>query len=150
MAWNSSCQQDDSTFYYSEYEDGETRPRNGVGIIISRKLTQYVIGVTPISDRLTLLHIQGAQCVINITVAAVSVLLQKSREMNRDVFICFIDYEKAFDNVQHEKLIKVSERIGIEGNDLQVIRNLYWNQEAELILGANRDNVDFEVQRGVR
>lgn len=59
------------------------------------------------------------------TITVVNVLLQKCREMNKDAFICFIFYEKAFDNVQHDKLILILEKIGINGNDLQITRNLY-------------------------
>ena len=44
------------------------------------------------------------------------------------VFACFIDYEKAFDRINHEKLIECLDDIGIRGKDLRFITNLYWNQ----------------------
>lgn len=38
---------------------------------------------------------------------AFNTLLQKCRDQRKDVFVCFVDYEKAFDRVQHDKLIKI-------------------------------------------
>lgn len=35
---------------------------------------------------------------------AITVLLQKCREYNKSVYVCFIDFQKAFDKVQHDKL----------------------------------------------
>lgn len=64
-----NCQQDDGTFYYSGYDSRnsqETRPRNGVDIIVSRRLTHCIIGFTSVSDCLMLLQMQGVQYIINI------------------------------------------------------------------------------------
>ena len=46
--------------------------------------------------------------------------------------MCFIDYEKTFDRVNREKIIKCLKEIDINGKDLRLIRNLYWNQKAYL------------------
>ena len=40
-------------------------------------------------------------------------------EMQKDVYICFIDYAKAFDKVQHETLYEVLQELDINGNDLE-------------------------------
>ena len=47
-------------------------------------------------------------------------------EVNEDVYACVIDYENAFDRVNHEKMIRYLNDIGINGNDLKmIIVNLY-------------------------
>ena len=45
-------------------------------------------------------------------------------QMNKSVFIYFIDYEKAFDRVMHGKLIKCLADIDVRGRDVRFIRNL--------------------------
>jgi len=59
---------------------------------------------------------------------SLQVLIQRARDVNRDVYACFIDYQKAFDKVEHDKLIKILEVTGIDNQDLSIISNLYWNQ----------------------
>lgn len=68
--------------------------------------------------------------------------------MQKDGFICFINYEKAFDKVQHEKIMGLLERQIIGKNNLQLIRNLYWTQEAALRIYVNSDWTS--VKREVR
>jgi len=48
------------------------------------------------------------------------------------VFLCSIDFEKAFDKVGHEILIKILKMTGIDGKDIGLIANLYWHQTAEI------------------
>lgn len=55
------------------------------------------------------------------------VILQRCWDMNRTAYICFIDYEKAFDRVQHDKLIKILNSLGPDYKDLAVIENLHWH-----------------------
>lgn len=70
--------------------------------------------------------------------------------MKREVFICFIDNEKAFHYVKYEKLIELLLITGIDEDDFNIIKDLYWNQEDELILSGRNGNVDFNVRHGVR
>lgn len=56
---------------------------------------------------------------------ALNILLQKCRDQRKDVYMCFVDFEKAFDRVQHIKLINILENKDIDGKDLRVIKNLY-------------------------
>lgn len=77
------------------------------------------------------------------------ILVQKCNDVKKDVFICFIDYEKAFDTIQHDKLIEILQTIGLDTKDIRIIKNLYWNQSAVLkindVLAEN-----LTIQRGVR
>eukprot|EP00795_Rhopilema_esculentum_P010184 gene10184-biopygen12799 len=50
--------------------------------------------------------------------------------MQRDVFICFIDYSKAFDKVRHGDMFEELQKLDMHGKDLQLLQNLYWNQSA--------------------
>lgn len=52
------------------------------------------------------------------------VLVQRCWDMNKHLFFWFIDYEKAFDRVQHDKLIEVLQRISSDFNDRRFIKNL--------------------------
>ena len=70
-------------------------------------------------------------------------------EMQKDVYICFIYYAKAFDKVQHETLYEVLQELDINGNDLELIKNLYWQQQASVRIG--QDMSDWvSIASGVR
>ena len=76
-------------------------------------------------------------------------LIEKSIGKQRDLFICYIDYVKAFDCVKHDKLMELIGRLEIDGKDLRLIQNLYYNQKAAIrINGELSDWVD--IQKGVR
>lgn len=77
------------------------------------------------------------------------VLIQRTRDMNNDVYVCFLDYEKAFDRVQHNKLLDILNNMGLDTKDVRIIQNLYWKQTATVRV---EDDTTEEVQilRGVR
>ncbi|KAJ2952534.1 hypothetical protein O0L34_g6852 [Tuta absoluta] len=77
------------------------------------------------------------------------VLMQRCWDMNQTVYICFIDYEKAFDRVQHQKLIEILHNTGIDSKDIRIIRNLYWQQTANVRVEQALSN-DVKILRGVR
>lgn len=52
-------------------------------------------------------------------------LIQKCRDMQQDVLPHFIDYERAFDRVQHDRLVALLHGIGLDDGDIRVIQNLY-------------------------
>ena len=52
-------------------------------------------------------------------------IIEKCREKQRDLYICFIDDVKVFDCVKHEQLIKILEGLEIDGKDLRLVRNIY-------------------------
>ena len=74
---------------------------------------------------------------------------EKYIEMNKDVYMCFIDYEKAFDRVNHEKMIQCMQSIGIDKSDVRIISNLYWTQKAYIRLENDISN-EIQIKRGVR
>ena len=57
--------------------------------------------------------------------------------MQKDLFVCFIDYEKAFDNVRHVQLFQDLQEIALDTKDLHLLRVLYWNQSAAIRIKGN-------------
>ena len=78
-----------------------------------------------------------------------NVLAQKHLEVNKDMYICFIDYAKAFDRVKHSELIESLKSIGIDGRDCRIISNLYWHQKAAIRVEEDLSEYT-SIQRGVR
>ena len=56
--------------------------------------------------------------------------MEKAREYQKNIYFCFIDYAKAFDCVDHNKLWKVLKEIGIPDHLTCLLRNLYAGQDA--------------------
>ena len=56
--------------------------------------------------------------------------MEEAREFQKNVYICFIDYAKPFDHVDHKKLWKILKVIGVTDNLTCLLRNLYNGQEA--------------------
>jgi len=69
--------------------------------------------------------------------------------MNCDVYACFVDFEKAFDRVKHDKMIDILRRTGIDDSDTRIIENLYWGQRAEVKVD-DRLTDEIIIRRGVR
>ena len=56
--------------------------------------------------------------------------MEKAREFQKNIYFCFIDYAKAFDCVDHNKLWKILQEMGIPDHLTCLLRNLYAGQEA--------------------
>ena len=54
---------------------------------------------------------------------------QKKQEFQKDIYFCFIDYVKAFDYVDHNKLRKILQEMGVSDHLTCLLRNLYAGQE---------------------
>ena len=62
-------------------------------------------------------------------------IMEKAREFQKNIYFCFIDYAKAFDCVDHNKLCKILKEIGIPDHLTCLLRNLYAGQEATVRTG---------------
>ena len=62
-------------------------------------------------------------------------IMEKAREFQKNIYFCFIDYAKAFDYVDHNKLWKILKEIGIPDHLTCLLRNLYAGQEATVRTG---------------
>ena len=58
--------------------------------------------------------------------------MEKAREFQKNIYFCFIDYAKAFDCVDHNKLCKIMKEMGIPDHLKCLLRNLYAGQEAKV------------------
>ena len=67
--------------------------------------------------------------------------IEKAREFQKNIYFCFIDYTKAFDCVDHNKLWKILKEMGIPDHLTCLLRNLYAGQEQQFEL-------DMEKQTG--
>ena len=57
-------------------------------------------------------------------------IIKKARQFQKNIYFCFIDYAKAFDCVDHNKLYKILKEMGISDHLTCLLRNLYTGQEA--------------------
>ena len=62
-------------------------------------------------------------------------IIEKAREFQKNIYFCFIDYAKAFDSVDHNKLWKIVKEMGMPDHLTCLLRNLYAGQEATVRTG---------------
>ena len=74
---------------------------------------------------------------------------RKRREFQKNIYFCFIDYAKAFDCVDHNKLWKILKEMGTSDHLTYLLRNLYAGQEATVRTGHGTTDW-FQIGRGVR
>ena len=75
--------------------------------------------------------------------------IKKAREFQKNIYFCFIDYGKAFDSVDHNKLWKILKEMGIPDHLTCLLRNLYAGQEATVRTGHETTDW-FQIGKGVR
>ena len=76
-------------------------------------------------------------------------LIERALEIQKDVYLCFIDYTKAFDRVRHDEIIKELTKSKIDGKDLRIIKNMYWEQTAAMRVEGEISAFQ-KIKRGVR
>ena len=77
-----------------------------------------------------------------------SSFFEKGREFQKNIYLCFIDYAKAFDCVDHNKLWKILKEMGIPDHLICLLRNLYAGQEATVRTGPGSTDW-FQIGKGV-
>ena len=81
-------------------------------------------------------------------IASIHWIIKKAREFWKNIYFCFIDFVKAFDCVNHNKLRKIFQKMGILGHLTCLLRNLYAGQEATVRTGHGTTDW-FQVGKGV-
>ena len=82
-------------------------------------------------------------------IANIHWLIEKEREVQKSIYFCFIDFAKAFDCVDHNKLWKILKEMGIPDHLTCLLRNLYAGQEATV--RTKHGTIDwFKIGKGVR
>ena len=75
--------------------------------------------------------------------------MEKAREFQKNIYFCSIDYAKAFDCVDHNKLWKILKEVAIPDHLTCLLRNLYAGQEATVRTGLGTTDW-FQIGKGVR
>ena len=81
-------------------------------------------------------------------IANIRWIIEKARKFQKNIYFCFIDYAKAFDCVDHNKLWKIRREMGIPDHLTCLLRNLYAGQEATVRTGRGTTDC-FQIGKGV-
>ena len=81
-------------------------------------------------------------------IANIHWIMEKAREFQKNIYLCFIDYAKTFDYVNHNKLWKILKEMGIPDHLTCLLRNLYADQEATVRTGHGTTDW-FQTGKGV-
>ena len=74
--------------------------------------------------------------------------MEKARELQKNIYFCFLDYAKSFDCVDHNKLFKILQDMRIPDHIACLLKNLYTGQEA--IVRTKHETMDwFQIGKGV-
>jgi len=82
-------------------------------------------------------------------IAVMRVIMERCIEQNQTVYVCFVDYEKAFNRINWKKMMEILKNIGVDWRDRRLRKELYMNQTARV----RNDNVlseKCEIGRGNR
>ena len=81
-------------------------------------------------------------------IANIHWIIKEARELQKNIYFCFIDYAKAFDCVDHNKLWKILKEMEITDHLTCLLRNLYAGQEATVRTGHGTTDW-FQIGKGV-
>ena len=81
-------------------------------------------------------------------IANIHWIMKKAREFQKNIYFSFLDYAKAFDCVDHNKLRKILREMGIPDHLTCFLRNLYADQEAAVRTGHGKTDC-FQIGKGV-
>ena len=101
--------------------------------ILQAKFQQYMIHELP--------DVQAGCRKCRDQIANIRWITEKARQFQKNIYFCFIDYAKAFDCVEHNKLWKILKEMGIPDHFTCLLRNLYAGQKTT-------DELDMEQQTG--
>ena len=82
-------------------------------------------------------------------IANICWIIKEAREFQKNIYFSFIDYAKAFDCVDHNKLWKILKEMGIPDHLTCLLRKLYAGQEARVRTGHGTTDW-FQIGKGVR
>ena len=82
-------------------------------------------------------------------IANIRWIIEKAREFQKNIYFCFIDYAKAFDCVDHNKLWKILKEMGMPDHLTCFPRNLYTGQEAA-VRTLHEPTVWFKIGKGIQ
>ena len=81
-------------------------------------------------------------------IANIQWIIKKTREFQKNIYFCFIDYTKAFDYVDLNKLWEILQKMGIPDHVTCLLRNLYADQEATVRTGHGTTDW-LQIEKGL-
>src|SRR6476469_4276927 len=75
--------------------------------------------------------------------------MREESGIENNVYICFVDFEKAFDKVNWEKMMKILQSIGLDWRDRRMKSELYMDQEAVVRIAGGESDLGI-IGRGIR
>ena len=85
---------------------------------------------------------------VKLLTTSICWIIKKAREFQKSIYFCVINYAKAFDCVDHNKLWKILQEMGIPDHLTCFLRNLYAGQEATVSIGHGTTDW-FQIRKGV-
>ena len=82
-------------------------------------------------------------------IANICWIIKQAREFQKNLYFCFIDYAKAFDCVDHNKLWKILQEMGISDHLIYLLENLYAGQETTVRMGHGTTDW-YQIGKGER
>jgi len=76
-------------------------------------------------------------------------IAKRAIQVHKTVYTCLVDYQKAFDRINHEKLLNIMEKAEIPELERKLVKCLYWNQYAA-IKTCDGKSRKICIRRGVR
>jgi hypothetical protein len=81
-------------------------------------------------------------------ILALRIILEKIIDRNKKIYMAFVDLEKAFDNVDWNRMFEILKKIGVKYKDRRIIHSLYKNQMA--VVKCGRIEKEAQIKKGVR
>ena len=81
-------------------------------------------------------------------IADIHWIIRKAREVQKNIYFCFIDYAKALDCVDHSKLWKILKEMGIPDHLTCLLRNMYSGKDAIVRTGHGTSDW-FQISKGI-
>ena len=88
-------------------------------------------------------------CGTREAIGLLRIIMDRYIDANKEVYACFIDFEKAFDRVDWKKLLEILENLGVDSKERSLIRNLYESQQVKIRI-ENKESEPAYIGRGVR
>ena len=90
----------------------------------------------------------GHYWVTSLSFFSYYMVIEKAREFQENIYLCFIDYTKAFEYLDQNKMLKMLKEMGIPDCLTYLLRNLYVRQETTVRTGYETTNC-FKIGKGV-
>ena len=82
-------------------------------------------------------------------IGVIRMLVERTLELGNEMYVCFVDFEKAFDRVKWDQLMAILKKVGVDWTDRKLLADLYMKQEMLVRIGEEVTEPGI-ISRGVR